>query len=268
MNSKQKDIIKELRYMSKKLGHSPRKRDVSSKLSWLCYKHFGSFNIAKKKAKLDIANVRITKFPKDAFKIDKELAIITAYLTADGHLYGDLKGFYFSSKDKNFLKYLSKIIYNKFGLKGKYVKGDGYGESHKYLVFNKIVSTFLNNKGVPAGDKMLNIFDIPDWIKKSKKLSKEYLKIIFYCEGSKYKHSKNSNAIKINFNKTQELLDDALAFMESLKIELNKFNIKTTNSWISKSNKRRKDNKITKSICFKIKASSVNTFINKIGWLK
>lgn len=233
-----------------------------------CYKHFGSFNEAKKKAGLEIKNNKITSFPKNAFRLDKDLVTIIAYLTADGHLCKDLKGFYFSSKDRNFLEKLEKIIMKKFGLKGKYVLGTGHGKSYKYLVFNKPITLFLKDKGVPEGDKMLTSFDVPRWIKINKEFSKEYLKIIFYCEGSKYKQSKNTQAIKINFNKSEKLLNDCIRFMNSLRKMLNTFDIETTNFWIMKGNLRKRDNVITKLVAFKIKSGSVNKFIKEIGWLK
>ena len=72
MNSKQKQILKELKRYAIKLGHSPKKREILS-LAQRCYKHFGSFNKAKKLANLDIVNVRKINFPKNAFKIDKNL---------------------------------------------------------------------------------------------------------------------------------------------------------------------------------------------------
>jgi len=267
MDSKQKQILIELKKCNIELGHSPKKREIL-KLAQKCYKHFGSFNKAKKLANLDIVNVRKTSFPKNAFKIDKDLAFISAFLTADGHIYKDLKGFYFSSRDLKILKQIEKKIKNKFELKGLYREGNGHGVSYKFLVFNKPIALFLVKLGIPPGDKMLVPFDVPKWIKKDKELSREYLKILFYCEGSKSYHSKNTEAIRINFNKTEDLLKDAERFMKSIKNLLKKFGIETTNIWISQGNRRIKDNKLTKQIRFGIKANSFNKFINEIGWLK
>jgi len=267
MNNIQKNILNELRKESQKLGYSPRRREIP-KLAHQCYRHFNSFNKAKKKAGLELTHHRVVDFPKKAFKLDKDLAILIAYLTADGHLYKDLKGFHFYSNDLKMLKELEKIINNKFGLKGIYGKGSGYGTCFRYKVFNKIVTLFLRDTGVPAGDKMLISFDVPKWIKKNKEFSKEYLKIIFYCEGSKYKHSKNTEAIRINFNKSEKLLDDCVHFMNSLKEMLKTFKIETTNIWIMEGNLRKRDGERTKMVAFKIKSVDINKFINKIGWLK
>lgn len=267
MNNDQKEILIELKKYSQKIGHSPTRREIPS-LAKKCYKYFNSFNRAKELVGLEIKNKQIISFPKRAFEVDNVLVTIIAYLTADGHLYKDMKGFYFSSKDKDFLEYLSKIVHRKFGLNGKYVKGNGHGKSYKYLVFNKIVTLFLNNNGAPPGDKVLTPFDVPKWIKNNLEFVRQYLKIIFYCEGSRYKQSKNTQVIKINFNKAENLLNDGANFMNSLKEMLNKFDVETTNSWITKGNERKKDNNITKTIVFHIKSNSVNKFINNIGWLK
>jgi hypothetical protein len=189
-------------------------------------------------------------------------------LTADGHLYKDLKGFHFYSNNKPTLIKLENIVYKKFGLKGIYGEGSGYGKCFRYKVFNKKVTLFLKNKGVPVGDKMITPFDVPKWIKCNKKFSKEYLKIIFYCEGSKSKHSKNTYEIRINFNKSEKFLNNGIKFMDSLKEMLKKFNIETTSIWIRDGNIRKKDREITKVMIFKVKSSDVNKFINEIGWLK
>lgn len=267
MNNKQKQLVVELKHSYKKLGHSPTRREVPS-LAKRCYKYFNSFNKAKEVASLEIKNKRITTFPKKAFKLDKGMVTIIAYLTADGHLYKDLKGFNFYSRDKKFLEHLANIVYRKFGLKGIYGEGSGYGKCFRYKVFNKQITLFLKDSGVPAGDKMLTSFDVPKWIKDNKRFSKEYLRILFYCEGSRYKHSKNTEVIKINFNKSEKILQNGINFMNSLKNMLENFHIRTTNIWIMKGNLRKKDNETTKMIVFKVKSNSVNSFINKIGWLK
>lgn len=267
MNKIQKRVIEELKEASEKLGHSPRRREIQG-LAWRCYKYFESFNEAKKRAGLKMLNVRITTFPRNAFKIDKNLARITAYLTADGHIYKDLKGFHFYSKDEEILKELEEMIHKKFRLRGNYREGNGYGKCFTYTVFNSRITRFLNELGVPAGDKVITSFDVPEWIKNNKKLSKEYLRILFYCEGSKYKQSKNTERIKINFNKAERLLEDGLKFMGSLKKLLKDFDIETSNIWISGGNERKRDGEVTKQINFHVKSNSINTFINKIGWIK
>ncbi|MBI2044487.1 hypothetical protein HYT23_00355 [Candidatus Pacearchaeota archaeon] len=266
MNKIQLKILKDLKKEAKKLGHSPKRRDIPV-LAWKCYSHFGSFNKAKKKAGLKIVNIRVVNFPKNAFKLDTDLVTIISFLTADGHLYKDLKGFHLYSNNKAVLNRLEKIIYKKFGLKGIYGEGSGYGKCFRYKIFNKKIVLFLRDSGTPVGDKMITSFDVPKWIKENKEFAKEYLKTIFYCEGSKYKRLNGKEEIRINFNKSERLLNDGIKFMNSLKNMLKNFDIETTNVWVSKGNVR-KDGEITKQINFKVKSSDVNKFINKISWIK
>jgi hypothetical protein len=267
MNKLQKEIVYELKKKAKELGHSPKRREIS-KLALKCYSHFNSFNQAKKLAGLNIVNVRVINFPKNAFDFDKDLARIIAFLTADGHLYKSLRGFLFYSNNKTVLKELEDIIFKKFGLIGTYSEGTGYGKCFRYRVFNKKISLFLKESGSPIGDKMLTSFDVPDWIKDNKEFSREYLKTLFYCEGSKSKHSKNTEIIRINFNKAEILLKDGLTFINSIKKLLERYAIETSEIWITKGNIRKKDREITKQITFQIKSNSNNKFIKEIGWLK
>lgn len=201
--------------------------------------------------------------------LDKDLAKITAFLTCDGHLYKNLRGFIFFSKDIKTLKELEKLVNKKFKLKGKYKKNKtSFGKSNSYWIFNSNTTKMLNKLGVPAGDKMLTKFDVPDWIRNNKELSREYLKTCFYCEGSKFKKSKNTKTIRINMHKSEELLKDGIKFMNSLKNMLKKFNIETTKIWTGEGNIRNKDSKITNYMKFNIKANSINKFIKEIGWIK
>jgi hypothetical protein len=267
MNSKQKEILEELNKEARKLKHSPKKREIP-KLAFRCYSHFNSFNKAKKLAGLNIVNVRVVNFPKNAFKLDKDLAEIIAFLTADGHVYKNLNGFHLYSNNREILGELAKKIFKKFGLKGGYNEGTGYGKCFRYSIFNKTVTLFLINQGAPKGDKMTNSFDVPEWIKENRGFSKEYLKILFYCEGNKSRHSKNTETIRINFNKVERLLDNGLIFVNSIKEMLKRLDIETSEAWVINSNIRKKDKERTKQITFQIKSNSNNKFIKEIGWLK
>ena len=56
--------------------------------------------------------------------------------------------------------------------------------------------------------------------------------------------------------------------MESLKDLLKMFDIETTKIWLCGENIRKKDGKVTRLIRFRVKANSVNRFINEISWFK
>lgn len=259
--------LKQLKYISKSLGKSLGRRDISWKLYLQCVKSFGSFNNAKEKAGLKFRRRDYNPLTKISYRLDKDLVRIVSFLTCDGHLYKDLSGLLLISKNKIILEEFEKIIIRKLNFIGKYRYGMGYyKDCYNYQVFNTKICKFLYSIGVPKGDKMLVKFDIPNWIKNNKQFAKEYLKIAFFCEGCKYNRG-NKEEIQINLNKWEELLKDGLNFMNSLKELLSLFNIETTKTWITKGNIR-KDEKITKTMRFKIKTNSVNRFINEIGWLK
>jgi len=272
MNKTQKEVIKELREISKKLRHSIKRRDCSYRLYIDCVRHFGSFNKAKENANLITVNNRIINFKKNAFKRDGELAKIASYITFDGHLYNTLKGFYFSSKNIKDLNEFEKLIKKKFGkISGKYYLnsgGIGKNKTHKYVIFNKKISQELLNLGVPKGDKANQAFKIPKWIFYSKSLSKEYLKIAFFCEGCFKESKKRTPRISINLAKTEDFIDDGIKFMEDLKKMLKYFDIRTTKCYISGNRIRKRDNKISRDIKFRVNIKDNHKFINKIGWIK
>jgi len=270
MNIEQKEIIAELNSLSNKLKHSIKRRDCPSKLYRNCVKHMGSFNKAKEKAGFVTVNNRITEFKENTFKKDKDLAQIASYITFDGHLYETLKCFYYSSKNIKDLEDFENVIKRKFGIQGKYYLNNGgvKKNTHKYAIFNKKICKELFRLGIPKGDKANQAFNIPDWISSSKILSKEYLKIAFFCEGC-FKESKNRTPrIGINLAKTEDFIEDGINFMNGLKNMLKYFGIQTTKIYISGNRVRKKDNKLSKDIKFRINIEDNNKFINKIGWIK
>lgn len=264
-----KELIKELKESANKLRHSPKKREVPN-LANKCYYHFGSFNKAKEIAGLDIKNVIITKFPKNAFKKDKDLASIASHITFDGHLYKDLKGFYFSSKNIKDLERFEKIVKRKFGLPPRYhlFNSGSRNQTHVIYFFNKIICEFLVNVGVQKGDKAIQEFDVPKWIVNSREFSREYLKIAYLCEGSFGKEKGRKSRIAINTAKCIDIIDSGINFMNTLRKMLKKFNISSLECHLTKGRIRKRDNKITKDIRFRIKTEDNDKFIREIGWLK
>lgn len=264
-----KELIKELKESEDKLGHSPKKREVPN-LANKCYYHFGSFNKAKKIAGLEIKNVIITKFPKNAFKKDKDLAAILSYITFDGHLYKDLKGFYFSSKNIKDLEDFVEIIKRKFGLPPRYhlFNSGSRNQTHAVYFFNKPICNYLLKMGAPKGDKVIQKFDVPKWIVNSKEFSREYLKIAYLCEGSLGKEKGRNPRITINTAKCIDIIDSGINFMNTLRKMLKKFKIGSNELYFFGIRKRKRDNKISKDIRFRINVQDNDKFIREIGWLK
>ncbi|MBI5148886.1 hypothetical protein HZA33_04355 [Candidatus Pacearchaeota archaeon] len=270
MNKIQKEIVKGLKETSKRLGRSLKRRDIP-RLARKCYKYFGSFNKAKKKADLKMVNVRISDFSNRVFKIDKDMARIVSYLTFDGHLYKDLSGFFLSSKNIKDLENFEKLIKKKFGMRGRYYLNSGGGgkfKTHKFIIFNKKLCEELFKLGVSRGDKTTQKFNVPKWIFNSKDFSREYLKIAYFCEGSNKEEFGRTPRIQINIAKSEEILDSGLKFMNTLRIMLRKFGINTTKCYISNGRLRNRDSKKTKDIKFRIDIKDNNKFINQVGWFK
>lgn len=147
MNKTQKQIVQELKKEARRLKHSPKKREVSNSLWWRCYRYLDSFNNAKKIVGLSTVNIRVTHFPKNAFKLDKDMAHIASYLTFDGHIYKTLKGMAFYSIIFKDLQNVEKIFERKFRVKGKYyMNAAGFSDqTHRLCVFNKKIALELGD---------------------------------------------------------------------------------------------------------------------------
>lgn len=268
MNQLQKEVVNDLKEVSSDLGYSPGRREVPPLLNRKACNYFGSFNKAKDLAGLNITKRKCDPLPKRAYVKDRELVKLVSFLTCDGHLYKDLKGLSLYSNNNHILKKYENSIKKKFDIGGFYGLTGGFGYCESYNVFNVNICKFLDSIGVPKGDKMITSFDVPNWIKKNREFSRTYLKIAFLCEGCKYKASKNTERIQINLNKSEDLLNDGLKFMNSLRYMLKQFGINTTKIRVSKGNVRKKDGKITKCMRFEIRANTTNKFIKEIGWYK
>lgn len=270
MNPIQKEIIIKLQDFATLIGHSPQRRELPS-FALKCYKHFGSFNAAKIKAGLNIKNIKTTSFPANAFELDKDMASIASYVTFDGHLYQDLSGSMYSSKNIEDLKKFEKIVKRKFGLKGKYYLfsgGIGVHKTHRICFFNKTICKRLHDLEIPSGDKVTKIFNVPKWIYSSNELSREYLKIAFFCEGCFEKEKRRKPRITFANAKCEDLLYNGIEFVNQLRKMLKRFDIDTTEHFISGKRIRNRDGKISKDIRFRVKVGANNKFISEIGWLK
>jgi intein/homing endonuclease len=197
--------------------------------------------------------------------LDANLVKIVSYLTFDGHLAQDLKCFYLSSKDKSMLLDFEEAVFQKFKIKGKLEKGTGYGESYKYRVFNREICKFLERIGAPKGNKTLKSFSVPDWVIKDKEFCREYLRVAFDCEGGIWLEDKPK--IRFGMWKSEELIDNSLAFIEQIKAMLEQFDVKCTKTWLTKSNSQViKKGATTKGLYFQIKRESLQAFSKEVGF--
>ncbi len=265
------EIVKKLKEYSVNLNKSPGRRDVHWKFYLDCVNEFGSFNEAKKAAGLKVFKRTADILSEGAKKKTLELVRVVSYITGDGHLHKDLKGFLHSSKDINSLKDFEQCIRKQFRVEVSKIQEGGYGRGvFQYRYFNTAIAKFLHEIGTAKGDKVITPFEVPMWIRENKEFMREYLKILYYCEGCKYvRRDSGKVRIQINMRKTNDLLDEGQLFMEGLKESLKKeFKIESGKLRLSKGKSRSKDNKRTKDIRFEIKGRSINRFIEEIGWLK
>ncbi len=203
-------------------------------------------------------------------KKDLDLVKIVSYLFFDGHLYKDLKCFYFSSKNISDLRKFEKIVKRKFGLKGRFYLNDGGAgriKTHKYRVFNKKICKELETIGVPKGSKTITDYEIPLWILKNKKFAKEFIRIAYLCEGSMKEKDRKNPRISISMHKAEFLLKNGLKLMQDIKLILKNNGIEATDTGIYDA-KRRKDGIKVKHLRFRIKTKDNNKFIKEIGWFK
>ena len=121
--------------------------------------------------------------------------------------------------------------------------------------------------GVPAGQKVLTKFDIPNWIKKDKKYIKKFCKRFFTCEGGiAYDGKRKIPQIRANIWKSNNVLKNGLEFVEGIRALMKKyFNIDSTVR-LQKPRLNRKDGILTRPIRIYIFGLSVILFFRKIGF--
>ena len=199
------------------------------------------------------------------------MAHIGSYLLFDGHIYDTLKGIMCSSIILRDLQTIEKIFKRKFGIRGIYYlnsAGSNY-QTHKFCIFNKLIARKLVKIGIPKGNKTMQNFRVPQWIRNSKHLSREFLKVAFLCEGSFKENDRKNPRISINIAKAEQFLKSGIKFMNDLRFMLLKFGIRATNCHICGRNPiRKKDGIRTRNIRFRIITEDNNKFIKEIGWIK
>ncbi len=179
------------------------------------------------------------------------LARIIAFLFGDGNVRYTRKrdvGIEFYGEEKD-LKEIQKDL-KKLGFESKIYKKllhtsitkDYYGKDRiikskieqKVLVcYSKSLWALLVALGVPVGNKVVNEFKIPDWIKLSSSLKREFLSSLFACEMDVPRHDKRKynrksfNTPRFSLNKIESKLENLISFTKDIKEILSEFEIKT-----------------------------------------
>jgi len=194
---------------------------------------------------------------------DVDLAIILSYLTFDGHLAKDLKGFYISSGSKSTIQRFRDLIKQQYGIDGRLEDGMGFGKSFKYRYFNAIITRHLYASGAPKGNKTATEFWVPLWIMSNREFARAYIRTAFDCEGSIW--FEKQAKIRFGICKEPRLIANGLAFINDLKEILLNFQVETTKTWITNTNARM-DGTNTNGFYFKIRQQSIHTFAREIGF--
>jgi hypothetical protein len=140
-----------------------------------------------------------------------ELAGIVADLMGDGHLQGKEKyRMDFTSNSITELERFNNMIYKLFKVKGKIraCTTNKYGTMN-LGVNNKPLGRTLKLIGVPAGNKVLSCFQIPNWILKNKLFFSYFINRLICCEGNVDLFSK---CIELRMHKSLDKIDDGIEF--------------------------------------------------------
>ena len=149
-----KEIIFDIKKLSKELGRKPSKRD-SSRLNDLAKRHFGSWNNALEEAGFDI---KILQKPNVPTKLDENLSYFLGLLITDGHIvinnYYKIMIYTSYAEEKLVLK---KLIGNLFdytpSVRGR-VTGFSNNINYEIYISSKILAEILvKDFHIPSGAK-------------------------------------------------------------------------------------------------------------------
>jgi intein/homing endonuclease len=142
----------------------------------------------------------------------------------DGHIRSNYE-FGYISKNDYLLDKVATFGKNVFGL-NKIVKSNRIN-GIKIIYFPRIFGRFLCLAGAIKGNKTLQSFIVPNWIKNgSNDVKRAFLRALFDDEAC-VKVSKNSNDITFVMCKYEELVTSLEEFLEGLRHLLNEFKIKS-----------------------------------------
>jgi len=153
-----------------------------------------------------------------------QLASLVGHALGDGHIRSNYE-FGYISKNDYLLDKVATFGKNVFGL-NKIVKSNRIN-GIKIIYFPRIFGRFLCLAGAIKGNKTLQSFIVPNWIKNgSNDVKRAFLRALFDDEAC-VKVSKNSNDITFVMCKYEELVTSLEEFLEGLRHLLNEFKIKS-----------------------------------------
>jgi len=199
----------------------------------------------------------------------KKLSGVVADLMCDGHLQGDpWWRFDYTFKLFEEKNRFENEIFSLFGIKGRArpCTTNKFSKTFNYGVNCRPLARLLCLCGVPSGNKVLTKYSIPHWILNDKENFRRFVQRFFTCEGTAW--GGTSPGIRIEVWKKISIMDNCKDMLDTISIYLDKFfKIKTTRTFTTKSQNKRKDGNITKPLRIHIKRKdSIITFHNEIGF--
>lgn len=154
------------------------------------------------------------------------LAGIVADITADGHIGKCIVQFI--SKNRDDLSCFQDRISKIFDVSGKIRISPSNPTVSECLIGCNSISKILRLCGAPYGSKVLQEFEVPNWISNgNRKIKRAYLKRLFDCEGSVFFQGTRTR-IKFKMHKRMELKTNHEKYLNQIRKMLAEFNIKTT----------------------------------------
>lgn len=159
------------------------------------------------------------------------LADIVGCLMGDGYLGDGI--IQFISKNKKDVEQFESKIRDLFKIKTRIRLSSSFKSfkrTWECIILNAQLCRVLRLCGVPSGEKVSSKFQIPNWILHgNKRIQKCFLKSFFTCEGSIYFQNEKRVRIQIDQFKTKKLIANLETFMNSIRLLLKGFDIKSTN---------------------------------------
>lgn len=181
---------------------------------------------------------------------NKLLAEFIGVLLGDGNISPYHIGITLSSKEKEYIKYVSNVIQKLFGVLPKLIKHKS-SQAVSIVVNRKLLVDFCQKVGFKMGNKVKHQVDIPPWIKENKIFSRECIRGLIDTDGCFFSHKYRMRGKKYFYLKIA-FTSASIPLVDSVARTLINFGI---NARISKNHK---DVRIEDQEC-------VRKYINKIG---
>jgi len=197
----------------------------------------------------------------------KTILRLFSWMYGDGTL-GKADCYISLTGQKDDLSFFAKEIENNlgFGTKITFVQTKGNGIAYHLEIQgdgNRMLGRLLHAMGAPIGDRVKQVFYLPEWLISSPKwVKKEFLEILFANELQTPSLDKNKvSAVKsmnLRLSKDKRFMENHKQFLSQIKELISEFGLDTSDISIDKGEFLRKDGIISKSAGFPILTNHIN----------